>query len=63
MANHLINFQHKLPAAKDWSQRSEIVFISVEDNKKQGKEYKDFLLSLLEIDKKEIVLFNSITRL
>jgi hypothetical protein len=63
MANHLVNFQHKQPAAKDWTQKSEIVFISGDDNKKQGKEYKDFLLSILDIDKKEIVIFNSITRL
>jgi hypothetical protein len=64
MANHLVNFKHKLPAAKDFENESVIVWLDPTDQNRKGDDYREMLLvEKLKLDPKKIVLFESITRL
>ena len=64
MANHLVIFKHKLPAAKDFDYESKIVWLDSEDQQRKGDDYREMLLvEKLQLDPKKIVLFESITRL
>ena len=64
MANYLVNFQHKLPAAKYFETESRIIWIDLQDQQRQGEDYRDMLITeKLKLDPKRIVLFSKITRL
>ena len=64
MANFLVNFQHKLPAAKDFEAESKIIWIEPQDQLREGEDYRDMLITeKLKLDPKRIVLFLKIMRL
>jgi hypothetical protein len=62
MANYLIKFQHKLPAAVKFIERTEIVFIEEYEQSLKGEDYKMMLFKKLKIKDNEIVLFDFIGR-